>query len=507
MRAFGLKIWAKLFREPEPVEAVFSLWVRLLGVLYFFAFVSVGVQALGLFGEKGILPVAADLGLIRERFGLSGFWMRPTLSWFWTQDSALILQCAAAVAASLLLILGRAVTPLLWVCWLLHLSIIQAGGIFFYFQWDTLLSEMGFLACFLGSWDLGFFKNTGSRPPAFPMVLALRWLMFRLMFGSGWVKVFGGDTHWTGLSALRYHFETQPLPSWPAWYAHQMPDFWLKSMTAATLGIELVVPFLIFCGRGARKVAAVCFAVLMLLILATGNYGYFNLATLLLCLSLLDDRDLPCFLRSLLSRIGPWRKEGRETRPSRPIVSWVVFAVLGGLSAQLLWAQVTGLKIGPPWMNGPHRTASTFRLTSLYGLFARMTLRRPEIILEGSMDGKEWKAYEFKFKPGDLFRAPVFNGPHQPRLDWQLWFAALSGSWRESPWTLRLAEQLLKGSDPVEGLLKQNPFPSEPPRWIRAELYDYRFSSQDERRQTGAWWTRRRIQPFFPPVSLKETQD
>ncbi|GIW41790.1 MAG: hypothetical protein KatS3mg076_2367 [Candidatus Binatia bacterium] len=238
----------------------------------------------------------------------------------------------------------------------------------------------------------------------------------------------------------------------------------------------------------------------MALIAGTGNYGFFNLLTVVLCLPLLDDGHLGPLVRRL-----PPLPELRRPPGAKSIVSQVPFAVL---AVFLLVLNVVpfahGLRFRPLWpgpLLGLYRATEPFHLANPYGLFARMTTSRPEIVLEGSNDAKTWQEYEFRWKPGDPRRAPAFVQPHMPRLDWRMWFAAL-GNLRTDPWFLSFCLRVLQGSRPVLGLLAENPFPDRPPRYLRATLYDYRFTTWDERRRTGAWWHRKRLRAYTPVLAL-----
>jgi hypothetical protein len=349
----------------------------------------------------------------------------------------------------------RAALAVCLVCWL---SICTAGQEFLSFQWDLLLVETGFLAVFAGQ----------SRV----RVWLFRWLLFRLIFFSGVVKLLSGDPTWRDLTAMRYHYETQPLPTPLAWWMHQLPPAAQRASTAITLLVELLVPVLYFGTRPVRRIAGAVTIGLQLLILATGNYTFFNWLTIALCMWLW---------------IEP--REGPENR----WVDWGLGGFIGVLSGVVVLNAI-GIPAGETVM----RMASPFRIVNSYGLFAVMTTERPEIVVEGSEDGVDWKAYEFRYKPGDVRRAPRVVAPHQPRVDWQMWFAAL-GNYRSNRWFVNLMIRLLQGEPAVTRLLAHNPFPNAPPRFIRARIYRYRFTVRGSRE----WWTREEMGTYFPAVSLK----
>jgi hypothetical protein len=371
----------------------------------------------------------------------------------------------------------------------LYLSLFYAGQVFMSFQWDLLLLEAGFIA---------FILSVATKPG----IWLLRWLLFRFMFFSGSVKLLSGDPTWANLSALAYHFQTQPLPTPLAWYVHHLPQGALTAATAATFIIELGLPFLIFCPRRLRFIAAFGILLLQMLIFLTGNYNFFNLLTMALCLALFDDAALRMVLPQGLNRLAQKRIRPREPRK---IVSYAAGA------AALLIAFVGLIQIDEVFGGQPPAPArwiseeiAPLRIVNTYGLFAVMTTTRPEIIIEGSDDQVHWSEYAFKYKPGDVVRPPLWNIPHQPRLDWQMWFAAL-GTASQNPWFAQLLRRLLENSPPVTALLAGNPFadPHKPPRYARAMLYDYRFSTPEEKEKTGAWWARQFEGIYYPATTLQ----
>jgi lipase maturation factor 1 len=334
-----------------------------------------------------------------------------------------------------------------------------------------------------------------------------RWLVFRLYFLSGYVKLGSHDPTWAHLTALQYHFHTQPLPTVFAWYAEKLPSSILRACTFGTLAIELGAPFLIFAPRRLRQAGAWAMLALQILIFATGNYAYFNLLTMALVVFLFDDQALSSNRAGVPS--GPVRERFRWAAPSplaRPSrTSKLVYAVLTILLLTLGISRIFETVEGglPEPLLTLARLAAPFQIANGYGLFANMTQTRPEIVVEGSDDGEHWQPYEFRYKPGPLDRAPRWVQPYQPRLDWQMWFAAL-GSYRDNPWFVGFVLRLLQGSPEVLGLLESNPFPSHPPRLIHAELYEYSFSDWETRRRTGAWWQRRFLGEYLPAVGLRE---
>jgi len=475
------------------------LFGRVLGVIFLAAFASLAVQVHGLFGARGIMPVAEFLSAVQAQLGAAGYWQIPTLSWLNASDTSLMAQCLAGAGFSLGMIAGRLPGLCALGCWVLYLSLCSTGSPFLDFQWDALLLEAGFLAIFLLPWTPSPGWGNESRVACIARWL-LWWLLFRLMFESGVVKLASGDPTWSAGTALAHHFQTQPLPLWTAWFAHQAPQWLLKSSTWLMFAIELAVPFLIFVPGWSRRIAAGAFIFLQLGILATGNYAFFNLLTIALALLLLDDGVWP----------QRWRARTEGAAAAEPVAPGSRWTSLAFAPVAVFIVLVTGARllaicrIGMP-MPELQALVAPLRSFNGYGLFAVMTTERPEIAVEGSNDGHVWVEYPFKWKPGDVRARPGLVAPHQPRLDWQMWFAAL-GEVRQNPWFLNFLVRLLQGSPEVLALLESNPFPAAPPRYVRALLYDYRYTQAGDDSGT-AWWKRELEGVYCPPISLRDTQD
>jgi len=467
-------LWGK---HPEPAthEIAIRWFFRSLGLIYLIAFLSLAVQITGLIGGRGILPAERFLAAVRENYGGSAWLRVPTLFLFGASDTMLRLACIAGAAASIAIILGFARRAALVAAFVLYLSLVHAGQTFLSFQWDFLLLESGFLAVFLR--------------PAFPRVWLFRWLLFRLMLLSGAAKLLSHDPNWRNLTALRYHYETQPLPTVFAWYFHQFPLGIEKFCCGLMFFVELVVPFLFFAPRRVRFFGATMTIAFQAFIFITGNYTFFNLLTVALCLLLFDDA---AFHPAPAPRVRP-----PVTQRAVSVALSVFILFVSGFEL----VETFSGSIPLPASEVVHAIAP-FGVVNTYGLFAVMTTSRPEIITEGSNDGQTWREYTFRYKPGDLKRAPVWAQPYQPRLDWQMWFAALD-NYQAEPWFVNLAVRLLEGSPEVVALLGRNPFPSSPPRYIRARLYDYSFTTFSERRATGDWWKRELKGEYLPAVSLR----
>ena len=485
------------------------LFLRLLGLVYLIAFASLAVQIRGLVGEHGILPAARFLGWAHSIYGFGAYRLLPTLFWLYSGDVALQIGAWTGAGLGLLLMLGFRPRLLLILLWLLYLSLSVVGQDFLSFQWDALLLESGLLAVLwapprwprrvapppvlLVSEPLGP-PDSGRRPAFDGGRFLLVFLLFKLMFLSGATKLLSGDPTWRDGTALDFHFETQPLPPWTAWYAHHWPSWIHHALTWFTLAVEVGAPWLLLLPvrfRRPRVVAVLAIGLLQVGIAATGNYGFFNLLTLVLCVPVLSDA-------TVLSN----DQETAEP-PRRISLVRIATPILLGLSMLSLVREIAftvpdGRAVGwwPAWGDRVMGWVEPFRSVNGYGLFRVMTTERPELVLEGSRDSTRWEAYGFRYKPGDVNRRPGFVAPFHPRLDWQLWFAAL-GPGSSLGWLQRLAEGLRAGTPEVVGLLGANPFPGTPPKYVRAALYHYRFSSPEERSRTGAWWVRS-LEGTFP---------
>ena len=476
-------LWGRKLEAPK-YELTSWLFLRLLGFIYLSAFASLAVQIKGLVGEEGILPLGLFLQRAQEHFGDAAFYNLPNIFWISHADPVLTGSCIAGIVFSLLLIFNVFARTSLVILFGLWLSLFYAGQTFLQFQWDLLLIECGFLAIFIPTRSV-------------LIVWLFRWLAFRFMFLGGVVKLASGDPTWDNLTALTYHFETQPLPTALAWYAHNLPVSILMYMTAITLIIELLLPFFIFLTRNFRFAAAFGFILLQTGIILTGNYNYFNLLTLTFCLFLFDDAALRwLFPEKLKSRIT-----GRSTPVTRLNFSLatIVFIIVITASSAQLWRMFSQSEL--PVLTSVARTIAPFNIVNNYGPFAVMTRVRHEIIIEGSNDEEHWQEYVFKYNPGDLHKRPVWIIPHQPRMDWQMWFAALSTP-DSQPWFRNLLVRLLQGQPAVVDLFEHNPFPEQPPRYIRALFYEYRFTTPEQFKENHAWWNRKLTGIYHPSVSF-----
>src|SRR5437667_6570267 len=514
-------LWGKDAQPPTYFWA--RRWfLRALGVIYLIAFVSLWVQVDGLIGSDGVSPVNQFLPAVHAQLGKDAYAILPTLCWFSTSNAFLHFLCGGGVVLSVLLIFGIAPALTLIALFAFYLSLTTAGQTFLSFQWDVLLLETGFLSIFLAPWRLWpreLMWWPGSRPPATAAPVSraglflLKFLLFKLMLMSGMVKLTSGDDCWWNLTALDYHYWSQPLPTVFGWWADKSPEWFKHFSVGFCLGVEIIVPFFIWAPRRPRLIAAGLMIFLQFAIAITGNYCFFNLLTIALCLLLIDDSVAASLCRGVFPhRVPDTATQRRGYNCALPLqdrlCSYAAIAVVIVTLPINAWLIFSAFKPHEEWprpLIAIYGRLEPFRIVNGYGLFRVMTKERGEIVIEGSADGIEWLPYEFKWKPGDVMRAPGWCAPHQPRLDWQMWFAAL-GSYRENQWFGRLIVRLLHGSQDVRQLLAKDPFPHEPPRYIRAMFYRYRFTTLRERSETGAWWKREELREYLPTVSLDQVR-
>ncbi len=476
-------LWGTPLRA-ETYHVTSWLFLRLLGAIYLMAFASFGIQAAGLVGSHGILPTTDFLDAVHQSLGTAAYWNVPTLLWLNRSDACLRAVWIAGSCLSLFLLFGVNTRVFRIGLFVLYLSLDTAGQVFMSYQWDALLLEAGFLAVFLGSEDA--------------IVKLFRWLLCRLIFLSGAVKLLSQDLTWRHLTALPVHYQTQPLPTPLAWYFYHLPEWFQRMSVIFVFFVELVVPWLVLAPRKLRLFAGLAITVLQLLIFVTGNYAFFNLLTISLCLFVLDDAALS---RTLPKRFMSYLTSRAHAR-GKPVWWRAVYGIVATFVLFVSGFEMAGELSGRRWAPAEAviRAVSPFAIVNAYGLFAVMTTTRPEIIVEGSNDGTTWTPYEFKYQPGDLSRAPLWVQPHQPRLDWQMWFAALDDPQRV-PWFSRFLERLLENEPSVTGLLERNPFPDKPPTYVRAEFYEYTYAGNDQ--AAGQWWNRRLAGLYFPKARLR----
>lgn len=476
-----------LLAPDERYRLAAGLFLRAIALIYLAAFVSAALEITGLVGETGILPVGDYLESVHRRYKDLAWLRVPTLFWIDHSDTALLTVTYAGCLLSMLLLIGWRPLLCTTLLFVLYLSLFRVGQIFFNFQWDFLLLEAGLLSIFL------------TQGPSRLLILLFHWLLFRLRFLSGLAKLLSDDPTWSGLTTLHYYFETQPLPHVGSWYAHQLPDWLLRTGTGMTLFVELVVPFFIFLPRPFRLFAAGATILIQLLIIATSNHNFINLLTIALCLFLLDDRAL----RWLPDRFG------RVAELARGRLAAVVLhrVLLLPLAALVL---ITSLQVSiefflqRPRSVGPLTTLSDivrgWGQGNVYHVFPNMQTERQELTIEGSNDGVEWKAYRFKYKPNAPSDTPAFIVPLHPRLDWMVWFIPPQNPAMRY-WFEAFLWRLHQGSPTVGALLADNPFPETGPRYLRVLSHRFRFSTPDERAREGHLWQSQYLGEFprVPP--------
>ncbi len=485
-------LWGRDVLPPSYAVAT-MLFLRLLGLIYLIAFVSYGVQADGLIGPNGILPVAQMQAWVAEHFADDAWHVWPSLTWLGPPDVMVTVLTWVGVLCAVLVMLGMWQPFALAGAWICYLSLVTAGQLFYLFQWDSLLLETGLLAVFAAPCFSR--PNLKMRRPSRLAHFLLVWLLFRLMFASGVVKLTSGDPVWHSLEALEFHYFTQPIPNPIAWFVAQAPAWFQKVSCGIMFAIELVLPFFVFLPRRPRMIAFFAFFALQVVIELTGNYGFFNLLTAALALLLVDDAVWPRIPAGWIAQKVTWSR-------------WILIPVAAAyflLSLVPLAGTFRTTKPIPTAVLDAYEWLAPFRFVNGYGLFARMTTERPEILVQGSNDGRVWETYEFKYKPGRLDRPPPFVAPYMPRLDWQMWFAAL-GDVRRNPWFLNFMARLFEARPEVLALLASDPFEGKPPRYLRALVDEYRFTTFAERRASGDWWATEPRGIYLPEIRREQLE-
>ena len=462
----------------------YSRWLfeRGLSLMYLVAFLVTLNQFIPLAGEHGLLPAVRFVREVPFRLSPSIFYEFPT-------DRAFRAAAWAGVVLSLVALTGVAQragavpAAFVWAAlYVLYISFINVGQTFYGFGWESLLVETGFFTVFAGA---------SFTPPHVLLNWIYRWTLFRLMFGAGLIKL-RGDACWRDLTCLDYFFETQPMPNPLSWYLHHLPRSILHGGVAFNHFVELIVPFGFFLPQPYAGIAGLFTIAFQLILIIGGNLSWLNWLTLVLAIATLDDR----FLSWLPVSAPPFQPIPTGQRIAVAALAIVVLMLSIAPTVNMLSrSQVMNTSFNP------------LQIVNTYGAFGSITRTRDEIIIEGTdddtvTDTSVWREYQFKGKPGDPRRMPPQVAPYHLRLDWLMWFAAMSSA-SDYPWFPELLLKLLQGDPGSLSLLRSNPFPGGPPRWIRAELYRYRFTSPDERRQTGRWWNRERVSPYFPAVRLR----
>jgi lipase maturation factor 1 len=500
------------------------LFLRALALIYFSAFYSLLRQVRGLIGPDGILPAGQYLEAVRRALGPSRFWFAPTLYWISSSNAAIMTFCWIGLIASIIALINLWPRLSFFICFLCYLSFVAAAGDFSGYQSDGMLLEAGFLALFFCPAGLRPGLGTAS-PPSRASYLLLQWEWFRIYFESGIVKLLSGDPEWRHLTAMDEYYQNGPLPTWIGWYVQHLPHWFHVGSAGATLVMEIAIVWLLFLPRPAR---IICFFIVTpweIGVILTANYTFLNYLVLSLGILLLDDRFLRRFLPTRLSptHVEPEPSEQEETEPSLSIVNSsqsesqprieklphlqaIRLAVSAVALTLVAYVTTAALILMPfpdlPLPTSPIRLLDPFRIANRYGLFAVMTRGRYEIEFQGSNDGQNWTPYPFRYKPQALNQPPGIYAPYQPRFDWNLWFASL-GNWQEYNIVPRTEEQLLANSPDVLHLFSGNPFAAAPPKYVRAVLWQYWFTSMKEKHDTGNWWKRQLLGLYAPTITLQ----
>ena len=480
-----------------------ALLLRALGGIYAVAFAIVVSQGKGLLGSGGILPATDFLRRALGALGSAAWVQLPSLFWVGSSDAWLLGMAWTGLALSLLALAGYGSALVFAVLWVLQLSFESVGQIFWGYGWELLLAELGFLAIFTAPTVLPF-RGTVF-PPSLPLVVLHRWVLFRVLFGAGLIKL-RGDECWTALTCLATHYETQPNPGPLSLYFHALPLGVHKAGGLFNHLVELVVPFALFGPARLRTVAGALATVFQLVLIASGNLSFLNWLTLVVTLACFDDsafeRVLP---RALLARLHEAGAAVRA-RATEPLARRRTVIGLLTLIGVLSIAPTVNLLLPNPAMNA---SFDPLHLVNTYGAFGSVDRERHEVILEGTRGDPlagdvRWEEYDFRCKPGDVNRRPCWITPYHYRLDWQMWFAGHRRTAGDA-WFLRFVIGLLRGAPEVSGLLENDPFrdtPSHAPRYIRALLYHYRFVRPGE----PGYWKRELIGEYLRPIALDDAE-
>lgn len=464
--------------SPDSYTIASALLPRLLGLIYFFAIGAFILQIKGLMGSNGILPVHDYLNFFREHVSSKRYFYIPTLFWISDSDRSLLGLTVLGTLISIILMFGYYPAVCLALLFLIHLSIVSVGQDFLSFGWESFLLELTFYT----------FWTTLTPVPNFIAWINLNFLLFRFHVQAGAVKLQSHDESWRNLTALAFHYQSQPLPNTWAWYVYKWPMWFHKASTLFMFFAEMVVPFGLLLTNDIRLAAGLILVGLQFIIWLTGNFSYLNHMTVAFCIIAFDNRALSFF-------ISP---------PDAMPANWFLNDVIGCVALIFLILQIFRLwqhfqpnPLFSEWLSW----LSTFHLVNRYGLFAIMTTKRFEIVIEGSDDGEEWKEYLCWFKASEITRRPRRISPFQPRIDWQMWFLPFD-SFESASWFHQFLYHLLKGTPEVLQLLRDNPFPNHAPKYIRTLMYDYEFSTQEQKKNHGWWWQRKLIGLFSPVMSL-----
>lgn len=466
--------------------------LRLLGFVYFFAFLSLAIQVIPLIGHDGLYPAHLFLERVYQGTTLESFWNLPTLFWFHISDTALLTFSWLGVILSLILLIGFANVPFLLVLWFLYMSFNNIGQLFYGYGWEIQLLETGFLAVFLVPlWE---YKPFPKLHPPMPIIWLYRWLAFRIYLGAGLIKI-RGDSCWRELTCMNFHYETQPIPNPISRIAHFLPGWWHKLEVLGNHFVELFVPWFVWIPGLVTAIAGVLMIGFQLLLIISGNLSFLNWLTIIPAIACIEDRYWKKVLPKKLVKKSEHAAKHAQKSKFHTTAAWVMVVVV-----ILLSIPVVQNLIGPG--QAMNRAFNQLGLVNTYGAFGSVGKVRPELIIEGSYDGVNWKEYEIPFKPGALDKRLPVVAPYQPRIAWQIWFAAMQLP-QQNPWLIHLVWKLLHNDPLALELISHNPFPDEPPTYVRIQLYKYEFMKPWEGENT---WKREFVGTWLPPVT-KDTSE
>ncbi len=474
-----------------------TVFLRLVGVTFFFAFLSLATQVRGLIGAHGIEPAQSLVDALTRMGGARAYVLLPTVFRLDASNAALLAACVVGVIASVFIVFGVLQAPMLIVSWALYLSLANVGGDFLSYPFDSLLLETALLAIFLAPWTPwpGLWRTRS--PPALPFWM-LRVLFAVVLIGSGLAQLTSPLASWRHLTAVPLFLEAQPLPTWLGYFVFHLPGWFQHFLAAAALALELLAPLLLFLPRRIRRAGALGLLGFLILTAAISNQAFLALILLALVVLFLDDAMFP----------RRWR-ERVTTLAARP--RWLVAL---GAPVAAAWLLLTGISLVgcferhldlPESLSRSIRWAHGWRAVNFYAVNAAVRSDRREVLLEGSDDKVTWKPYVFKYQPQDLQSRPAFVEPFQPRLDYQMWTAPF-GACDRTMWFLPLLARLTQNRPEVTALLAKNPFPKHGPRYVRSTIYRYRFTDLETWWHTGRWWDRTEVAPFCPMLSAKSVR-
>jgi hypothetical protein len=474
--------------------------LRMLGVIYAVAFLVAINQVIPLAGSDGLLPLPYYLSYVKNALGsqTAAFMRLPSIFWFWHSDAALLIFAWTGLILSCVVMAGYANVPVLTVLWIVYMSFVHVGQEWYGYGWEIQLIETGFLAIFFC--PLLDMRPFPKHPPPLLIIILFRWLAFRIMLGAGLIKI-RGDEIWRNGTALYYQFETQPMPGPLSRWFHFLPKALLKMGVWYNHLAELVAPWFVFWPRIARHIAGVVIVSFQITIILSGNLSFLNWLTIIPALACFDDG----FWSKILPRrlVHAARVAEQNSIRSKPM----------NVTALVVTLLVALLSIQPAFnLMSPRQIMNTsfdpLNLVNTYGAFGTVGRERMNVVFEGTYDdhpaeNANWQPYLYKGLPVLLDERPPQVAPYHLRLDWQMWFAAMSVP-EEYPWTYHLIWKLLKNDKQVIGLFRKNPFADKPPKYIRAVLYQYQFAEPGNKK--GLWWSRRKISDWIPAMSADDPQ-